>query len=72
MGGDFVCFVAENKQWNLLPHNTSLSQYIIQIPVNKNKLGCISNITSSSYAETQIIQYIQLNNTIWGRKKELL
>lgn len=29
MGSDFVCFVTENKQWNLLLHNTSLGQNII-------------------------------------------
>jgi hypothetical protein len=25
VSSDFVGFIAENKQWNLLPHNTSLS-----------------------------------------------
>lgn len=40
MSGDLVRFVAENKQWDFLPHNTSLGQYIIQIPskkITKNK-----------------------------------
>lgn len=38
MGSDFVCLIAENKQRNLLLHNTSLGQNIIQIPT-KNKVS---------------------------------
>lgn len=38
MSSDFVCLVAKNKQRNLLLHNTSLGQNIIQIPLKNIRM----------------------------------